>query len=490
MPASLGAHSAVPVQAYQQPKNPANDSSVVEEAAALSASPLASPAASPGVEPEVADEVEAEVAAAAEVEAALLQAASPPHLQHASVSDDEDFDTMGWPDGALPHVVSASQQRPATPPHVEDMADENTSAHLFTQMRAEAVHAATQQSSPLTATNHSIPMTMPHPTAVRAFVDVRLFFDYQKHAIAVARVRLLAGGDAHAAIPTPPQAPRVGGAAPLQSETAAVAQSPSPTTLSGMRAADTVLDALPESGQVCGNDCKGDASAMSGRAPMQASGRRFGDPPAAARSPSVENEVVVAAAPANAAPANAAPANATLPMLNVTADAPPLEPSPPELLQRTASGGEDDDCSEGVEQGSESPGDDDVDSDFELDGIEPPSEAPIVQDYLCLAKLYGHSGGAPWPEDIEWERRWVALYEDGSLWHADNGPSEATGGAPDGLVGRLELVNVLKCQFSEGCTDELCLSQLRKCHLLRLDDAASTSSLSTWCDSISQLRAR
>ena len=449
VPASVGAHSAVPVQAYRQPEKSAKDSSVVEEVAALAASPLASPR----VADEVVAEVAAEVAAAAEVEAALLQAAPPPHLHRASVSDDEDFDTMGWPDGTLPHAVSASQQQPATAAHV-DIADENASADLFEQMRAEAALAASKRSSPLTAINNSIPMTIPHPPAVRAFVNVRLFFDYQKHAIAVARVRLVAGGNAHAAMPTLPHAPRVVGAAPVQVETAAVAQSPSPTTLSGMRVADTVLDALPDtqSGQV--------------PAPVPAAHSGARDE---GTNPIVENELVAA--------------SATRPMLNITVDAPLLEPSPPERLQRSASGGEDDEYSERT-------GDDDVDSDFELAGIEPPSKEPILQDYLCLSKLYGHSGGAPWPEDIEWERRWVSLYEDGSLWHADNGPSEVIGGACDGLVGRIELVNVLKCDFSEGHTDELCLSQSSKCHLLRLDDASSTSSLPTWCDSISKLRAR
>jgi len=129
-------------------------------------------------------------------------------------------------------------------------------------------------------------------------------------------------------------------------------------------------------------------------------------------------------------------------------------------------------------------GDDDVDSDFEISEDLSPSSEVLLEDCLNLAKLYGHNGrDEPPPEDIEWDRRWVALHRDGSLWHADERPVD--GVAPDGLLGRLQLADVSSCGFTMGRGDEICLSQASKCHLMRLD-RASTTDLNSWLDAFAQ----
>lgn len=129
----------------------------------------------------------------------------------------------------------------------------------------------------------------------------------------------------------------------------------------------------------------------------------------------------------------------------------------------------------------------DVDSDFELlPGAEPPSSQPLLEDFLQVAKLYGHDGlDAPPPDDIEWDRRWTALYDDGTLWHADEAPRDAEDGVQE-LLGRVELKDAVRCDFSMGRTDEICLSQDAKCHLLRLD-ATSTTELPAWREQIAHI---
>ena len=136
-------------------------------------------------------------------------------------------------------------------------------------------------------------------------------------------------------------------------------------------------------------------------------------------------------------------------------------------------------------------GDDgDVDSDFELEAdAAPPSSGALLSDYLLVAKLYGHNGldEAP-PEDIEWDRRWVAVYSDGVVWHADDGPSEATGNQPDGLLGRVLLTDVQRCEYTKSGEKMLSLSQAEKCHLMQLDES-STTQLDSWVGAFSQLLA-
>ena len=76
------------------------------------------------------------------------------------------------------------------------------------------------------------------------------------------------------------------------------------------------------------------------------------------------------------------------------------------------------------------------------------------------------------------DARWVSFYRDGGLWHAD-GPEQTPANAADGTVGRVDLAAVFACQMTAGRSDQLCLSQAGKCHLLRRD-SKSTSSMSEW----------
>ena len=123
--------------------------------------------------------------------------------------------------------------------------------------------------------------------------------------------------------------------------------------------------------------------------------------------------------------------------------------------------------------------DDGEDSDFDLpQGVDLPNSTPVLEDYLLVAKLYG-----PPPDTVKWDLRWVVLYNDRSLWHADDGPSEETGGLPDGAMGRLDLADVVRCDYTQGRTDELCLSQNAKCHLLRID-SDSVTTLGAWREAL------
>jgi hypothetical protein len=124
---------------------------------------------------------------------------------------------------------------------------------------------------------------------------------------------------------------------------------------------------------------------------------------------------------------------------------------------------------------------DDVDSDFDVpEGAVPPQGEALIQGYIELAKLYGHSGldSAPPPDmQIEWDRRWGSVHADGTFWHADDGPD----GGPDNIVGRIQLAHVTRCAFTNGRSEEICLSQDDKCHLLRItDECQSTKTIDDW----------
>jgi len=122
----------------------------------------------------------------------------------------------------------------------------------------------------------------------------------------------------------------------------------------------------------------------------------------------------------------------------------------------------------------------DVDSDFELDEGEEPTSAPGLGDFLLMAKLYGHDGfGTAPPDNIIWDRRWIELHPDATLWHADEQPQHEY----TGMLGRLDLADVFACDFTVGRNDELCLSQPGKCHLLRADVSSATH-IRQWHDAI------
>jgi len=130
--------------------------------------------------------------------------------------------------------------------------------------------------------------------------------------------------------------------------------------------------------------------------------------------------------------------------------------------------------------------DEDVDSDFELsDDAEELADPPLLQDHLRLAKLYGHNGlgNITPPDNIIWERRWVVLRPDASLWHADE---QLPGQTEMEAMGRLDLASVFACECTGGGEEQLCLSQTAKCHLLKRDPS-STTNIHQWRDAISML---
>ena len=74
------------------------------------------------------------------------------------------------------------------------------------------------------------------------------------------------------------------------------------------------------------------------------------------------------------------------------------------------------------------------------------------------------------------------------MWHADDGPSEATGNQPDGLLGRVLLTDVQRCEYTKSGEKMISLSQAEKCHLMQLDES-STTQLDSWVGAFSQLLA-
>ena len=119
--------------------------------------------------------------------------------------------------------------------------------------------------------------------------------------------------------------------------------------------------------------------------------------------------------------------------------------------------------------------DDDMDSDYELgDSVEPSGAPPVLQGYLQLAKLYGHDGAlwAP-PDDIKWDRKLFTLHSDGTLWHTD-----------EEMLGKIDLAAVLAVGPTKGRTNEICLSQSGKCHLLSADPSDSATPVESWLNAI------
>ena len=124
--------------------------------------------------------------------------------------------------------------------------------------------------------------------------------------------------------------------------------------------------------------------------------------------------------------------------------------------------------------------DDDVDSDFDLPiGVAEPTEPPLLRDLLLVAKLYGHDALVePPPDDIEWDLKDVSLHADGTLWHVE-----------DDLVGMLDLQNVVAQGYTAGTSDEICLSQAGKCHLLRIGEGGKVP-LKDWSDAVARFVPR
>jgi hypothetical protein len=137
----------------------------------------------------------------------------------------------------------------------------------------------------------------------------------------------------------------------------------------------------------------------------------------------------------------------------------------------TEGGGED--YEHEMEEGEEE-SDEDVDSDFDLgDTKEPVQLAAMMHGQLLLAKLYGLDGAVTSPPDeIEWDLKTVTLYADGTIWHVG-----------DGMLGRLDLNDVHAASYTKGRTNEICLSQHDKCHLLRILDG-STAQITAWLEAI------
>jgi len=179
-------------------------------------------------------------------------------------------------------------------------------------------------------------------------------------------------------------------------------------------------------------------------------------------------QLVAPIAPSSAAPVSPLPAA-------------PVAPAMQEVLRPVSSVAERD-----VEDYADGGSDEDVDSDFELsDDAEELADPPLLQDHLRLAKLYGHNGlgNITPPDNIIWERRWVVLRPDASLWHEDE---HLPGQAQMEAMGRLDLASVFACELTGGGEEQLCLSQTAKCHLLK-KDPSSTTSIHEWRDAISML---
>ena len=122
----------------------------------------------------------------------------------------------------------------------------------------------------------------------------------------------------------------------------------------------------------------------------------------------------------------------------------------------------------------------DFDSDFDLPiGVAEPTEPPLLRDLLLVAKLYGHDALVePPPDDIEWDLKDVSLHADGTLWHVE-----------DDLVGMLDLQNVVAQGYTAGTSDEICLSQAGKCHLLRIGEGGKVP-LKDWSDAVARFVPR
>jgi len=103
----------------------------------------------------------------------------------------------------------------------------------------------------------------------------------------------------------------------------------------------------------------------------------------------------------------------------------------------------------------------------------PPSAPPIISDFVSVAKLYGYETAPPPSFALEWDRRYAALFPDGSLWHSDDFDESQPAGWI-GEVGRLDLANVTQVSLSPS-GKELVLSQTGKCHLIATHQESRTT---------------
>ena len=88
---------------------------------------------------------------------------------------------------------------------------------------------------------------------------------------------------------------------------------------------------------------------------------------------------------------------------------------------------------------------------------------------------------------LEWDSRWLALHDDGTLWHADErDDSDADGAGLSGEVGRIDLANIKSISLSDSGS-ELVLAQPDRCHLLAAD-STSTSTVAQWKEAIEGAR--
>ena len=132
-------------------------------------------------------------------------------------------------------------------------------------------------------------------------------------------------------------------------------------------------------------------------------------------------------------------------------------------------------------------GDESDDSDFLHDGAPPAGARVVLKGFLCTAKLYGYEQMPPPDFALEWDSRWLALHDDGTLWHADErDDSDADGAGLSGEVGRIDLANI-KSIFLSDSGSELVLAQPDRCHLLAAD-STSTSTVAQWKEAIEGAR--
>lgn len=141
---------------------------------------------------------------------------------------------------------------------------------------------------------------------------------------------------------------------------------------------------------------------------------------------------------------------------------------------------------------------DSEDSDYDLMEEDAPAGNPVFSGWLRIAKVYikgiEEIHGAV---DIEFDRHWVTLHPDGYLWHSEGNPAS---GDP-GLLGRLDLNDLIECKFNERRPNEICLTQegrdqKGRCHLLRPESeehdgqrAERLPLMSTWLKQIKQTQA-
>ena len=123
----------------------------------------------------------------------------------------------------------------------------------------------------------------------------------------------------------------------------------------------------------------------------------------------------------------------------------------------------------------------------EGDGAPPAGARVVLKGFLCTAKLYGYEQMPPPDFALEWDTRWLALHDDGTLWHADErDDSDADGAGLSGEVGRIDLANIKSISLSDSGS-ELVLAQPDRCHLLAAD-STSTSTVAQWKEAIEGAR--